>query len=75
MSKLIDLTGRRFGRLVVIERSGEYRPLDCPSSTFPMWRCKCDCGNETIAYGNNLRAGTTRSCGCIRRHIKLEGDK
>lgn len=67
MSKLIDLTGRRFGKLTVIKRAGTYRPPDSLESTFPTWLCKCDCGRETIAYGNNLRAGTTRSCGCLRK--------
>lgn len=58
-----DLTGKRFGMLTVIERA--------PNSAAgkPMWRCKCDCGNETVVHGNALRDGYTKSCGCYRREI------
>jgi ribosomal protein S27E len=31
------------------------------------WRCKCDCGNETIVFGQSLRNGVTTSCGCYQR--------
>jgi hypothetical protein len=66
MSKLIDLTGRRFGMLTVIERAGTYiSPGDLKKE--PTWRCRCDCGKESIAYACNLRSGGTRSCGCLRK--------
>lgn len=60
---LIDMTGRKYGRLTVLERvgysgDGQHRPV---------WRCLCDCGNEAIVLGANLRSGMTRSCGCLRR--------
>lgn len=60
MSKLIDLTGQRFGRLVVIESVGrsKYR--------YGLWRCKCDCGNEVIVATNLLHRGKTQSCGCYK---------
>ena len=67
MSKLIDLTGMRFGRLVVIERAGTYSSFSDPDKKYPTWRCRCDCGAETIVVGGNLRFGSTRSCGCLRR--------
>ena len=60
--KATDISGRRFGRLVVLRFSGlkpRYRDL--------RWVCRCDCGNERIVSGNRLRAGLTRSCGCFRR--------
>lgn len=64
MRRLIDLTGRRFGRLTVIERAGTHY---CPSyRSYPLWRCRCDCGAECIAAGNSLHSGRTRSCGCLR---------
>ena len=72
MGKLNDLTGRQFGRLVVIERAGTYQsPDQYDPHTEPTWRCLCDpklggCGNECIVQGPNLRAGKTRSCGCLR---------
>jgi len=62
MGKLIDLTGKRFGRLVVIEREGTYRDS---SSVVPTWRCRCDCGTECVISGKSLRNGKTRSCGCL----------
>lgn len=57
--KLIDLTGRRFGRLVVqhIAQTKKGKRL--------MWHCKCECGCEKIAVGNDLRAGSVSSCGCL----------
>nr|DAE82971.1 MAG TPA: Very-short-patch-repair endonuclease [Caudoviricetes sp.] len=33
------------------------------------YRCKCDCGNETIVDGGNLRTKNTQSCGCLQREI------
>lgn len=66
MSKLIDLTGKRFGRLTVIERYGTYiSPAD--ESKAVTWLCKCDCGTKTVVLGNNLKSGRSQSCGCLRR--------
>lgn len=55
-----DMTGSRFGRLVAIEptEKRDHRGV-------VYWRCKCDCGNETIVNGNFLRRGVTKSCGCL----------
>ena len=61
MSKLIDLTGQRFGRLTVIEKAPSK-----PNSTNAHWRCLCDCGNETIVISTCLRKGESTSCGCFR---------
>lgn len=58
--KFIDLTGRRFGRLIVIERSKTV-------NKHTMWRCQCDCGREKIAESHNLICGHTQSCGCLQR--------
>lgn len=65
MAKLIDLTGRRFGRLTVINRAGNFNNL-------PTWLCKCDCGAELIVLGCNLRTKHTQSCGCIRKEVTAE---
>ncbi|WP_412989927.1 AP2 domain-containing protein [Pediococcus siamensis] len=61
MSKLIDLTGQRFGRLVVMRRTGTAKNRNAK------WLCQCDCGNQTVVDGYRLRNGMTRSCGCLRR--------
>ena len=66
MGKLRDLTGQRFGRLVVIERCGSYKSPD-GFSTAAKWRCVCDCGNETAVISNSLLHGYTKSCGCLQR--------
>ena len=66
MSKPLNLTGQRFGRLVVIERSANSK------SGKAKWRCKCDCGNETIVFSTSLVRGLTHSCGCLNREVTLE---
>lgn len=54
-----DLTGQRFGRLVVLS-------LLCKESgRKAKWQCCCDCGQHATVYGHHLRAGHTRSCGCL----------
>lgn len=60
--KLIDETGKRYGMLAVIERA----PSD-PDNPAARWRCRCDCGNEIVAIGSNLRAGNSKTCGKHRR--------
>lgn len=68
MGRLIDLTGQRFGRLVVISKSASNT-----SYHGAMWKCRCDCGNETIVNGGNLRSGNTTSCGCYHRERQRAG--
>ena len=63
-AKIIDLTGKRFGRLIVIEISEERR-----SNGSCKWLCKCDCGNEKVIVGDYLKRGDVKSCGCLRTEI------
>lgn len=58
MSRLIDLTGKRFERLVVLGRAANSK------SGSTRWLCQCDCGNTTISDGYQLRNCITKSCGC-----------
>ena len=58
MGKVKDLTGRRFGKLVVKEFAGI-------KNGNALWRCECDCGNEYIGTRDHLVSGNTRSCGCL----------
>lgn len=58
--KAKDITGCRFGRLVAV------RPLGKSASWQVQWECRCDCGRTVAIYKNNLIAGHTRSCGCLR---------
>lgn len=56
--KYIDISGQRFGNLVVIKRSGEIGGRS-------KWLCRCDCGKEAVVSVSNLRNGHTKSCGCL----------
>ncbi len=60
MSRFIDLTGGRFGRLIVIKR------VDNGKQGNPTWLCRCDCGKEKVIRGNDLKTGHTKSCGCLK---------
>lgn len=73
MTKLIDLTGQRFGKLVVLER-------DFSKTNGTYWKCKCDCGTiistrkDTLTRAKNPK----QSCGCdlyeknSKAHLKNE---
>jgi len=63
MGKLIDLTGKRFGRLKVIER--DYDPKKTKHKKYVYWKCVCDCGNKKSVGSQALRSGRTKSCGCL----------
>lgn len=61
--RLIDHTGQRFGRLLVVER------VFPNHGTRVRWRCQCDCGNEITVDAGHLHAGHTQSCGCYRKEV------
>lgn len=72
---LIDLTGKQFDRLEVLQRAGTRRVYDTKGRvlrTEPSWLCRCDCGKETTVLGVNLREKRTRSCGCLRSEVHSE---
>ena len=58
MPKALDLTGKRFGKLVAISKAPSRN-----GKTF--WLCQCDCGNQKEIQTNNLTSGATQSCGCL----------
>lgn len=60
MPLLIDMTGSRFGRLLVIHYDSEDRK----------WVCACDCGNQTRVTRINLMNGHVKSCGCLGRESR-----
>ena len=64
MTKLIDLAGRRFERLVVLSRTTHRGGA--------RWRCRCDCGNEVVVRSTQLRLRGTRSCGCFTREVNAD---
>lgn len=51
----LDLTGQKYGRLTVIERADDY--ITKSGKSIKRWKCKCDCGNETIVRHGGLRSG------------------
>jgi hypothetical protein len=77
VAKLIDLIGRRFGRLVVSHiipnpkkttKSGKIR-------TGAWWECLCDCGVTKSFSAHNLLSGNSTSCGCLHKEALSERSK
>ena len=63
MGKFVDLTGKKYGKLLVIKRIGT------GSHGQALWECQCECGSKTTVRGDSLRNGHTQSCGCIQKEI------
>lgn len=63
--RFVSLVGRSFGRLVVTERAdtvaGHIR-----------YKCRCECGAEKVIHGSALKAGLTKSCGCMATESKKD---
>lgn len=59
------MIGRRFGRLTVLSYVGII-------SRYRWWKCRCRCGKRVTVRGSRLRAGTTKSCGCLRKELGAE---
>lgn len=55
-----DLTGKRFGRLIVIKLIGRKNGKH-------IWLCECDCGKEKLITKYDLESGATKSCGCLQK--------
>jgi len=66
MGKIIDLTGKKFGKLTVIRKIDKSESLQTPKTGHPYWLCICNCGKNVIVGGQNLRTGHTKSCGCTK---------
>jgi hypothetical protein len=71
MANFKDITGARFGNLVVTG----YKLVTFPSGQRgSRWFCDCDCGGKTEVGLSNLRSGSTKSCGCLlTTHLKKLG--
>ena len=63
MGRFMDLTGRRFGRLTVIER------VESDRRDKVIWRCRCNCGAIIQTIAGSLRSGRTQSCSCRQKEI------
>jgi len=65
---LKDFVGKRFGKLTVISYEGKRAGMH-------RWRCRCDCGNETVVGQTLLQTGKTKSCGCLQAEVYRENLK
>jgi hypothetical protein len=63
VTKFIDLTGQKFGKLLVIRRMENNKRGEAE------WECLCDCGKICITVCSRLRNKNTRSCGCTRKNF------
>jgi hypothetical protein len=61
-SRVVDLTGRRFGRWVVLGYHGRKVYPASKYSVAEYWRVRCDCGTETSVQGRSLTAETSQGC-------------
>jgi hypothetical protein len=64
MRAVVDLTGKKFGRLLVVSQSTTSSPLK--------WNCVCDCGKTSVVEGGKLKSGHTKSCGCLKHEEARE---
>lgn len=67
MGAKVELSGKRFGRLLVIK--------EMPISSLLIrirWKCLCDCGNVTTAVSQSLISGAIKSCGCLKNELSKE---
>lgn len=67
MGKFIDLTGKQFGHLAVIEQAEN-------KNGRVMWLCKCDCGTVKPIASSNLIHGYSTTCGCGQRHCGIDNN-
>lgn len=67
MGKIINLYGRRYGRLTVVGLN----PVRT-KHRLSRWDCVCDCGESLTIIGSSLTNGLTKSCGCLQRELLSE---
>jgi hypothetical protein len=66
LTKILDRTGQRYGRLLVLGPSErKFVTYKCGKRSYE-WLCRCDCGKELVILGNHLQQGKFRSCGCLQ---------
>jgi hypothetical protein len=64
--KLVDLTGQRFGRWLVLERD---LTIEQKGGIDPKWICVCDCGTTKPVSSGRLKNGDSKSCGCLAKEV------
>lgn len=73
MRKINDLSGNRFGRLIVINRAEDY--ISPKGKSYTQWLCRCDCGNIKTIRTTSLKSGSAKSCGCLMVESVTEANK
>ena len=68
-TKIIDLTGNIYGKLIVTNFA--YRKRSGKNYKY-YWACQCDCGGVCTVESNNLKSGITKSCGCCEKVFKKQ---
>lgn len=68
MPKALDLTNKRFGKLIALKRAPKR------NDRYTRWICQCDCGNISEVRTDYLTNGHTTSCGCVKDKIFKEKD-
>ena len=58
MSRAIDLVGKKVGTWTIVRRNGS------ASARQPLWLCRCDCGRESVLWGEKIRKGYAPVCNC-----------
>jgi hypothetical protein len=66
MQARYDLTGQRFGKLLVVRCVGSAKDRGL------RWECQCDCGSTCITTAKVLRSGESQSCGCYNRERTVQ---
>lgn len=62
--KLINRVGHVYGKLTVVGKA----PNKSKTDTNARWNCLCECGNQSVAYGQDLGRGMVKSCGCAAKN-------
>ena len=68
-SRIKDITGKRFGKLMAIRFTGD----KCSNGDY-LWECQCDCGGAVITSIGRLNSGKTNSCGCLHKESARKKD-
>ena len=69
MRKKLDLTNKRFGRLIALKNVGSN------SQGNSMWLCSCDCGKTAVVNSQHLKRGHATSCGCKKHDVVVKRNK
>lgn len=72
MTKFQDLTGLKFGRLIVLKLA--FKKQRNKKGVRCYWLCKCECGNTVNVLTDALKSGHTKSCGCLGKEKRLEAN-